>query len=210
MRRLLSRARSIAAQLGRGDWATLAWKARLLLRGVDLWVALQSETGLSPERAHWSSQSGGPALIRALRGLGIGQGDSVVDLGSGKGGALIAMSALPFSRMAGVELSSALVAIARDNFRRLGLSGIDLICSDAAEFTDYDAYSHIYMFNPFPATVMVAVVRNIQVSLQRAPRDLTILYRNPTAHSVIMDSGSFDMSGQLSVEGHVPNVYRAL
>ena len=209
MKRYLSWAKTVATLLTRGDWATLAYLVRMHWHGVDLSVTYQADLGLSPERSNWSSSSGGPFLARVLREMHIGANDSIIDIGSGKGGALITMSAFPFSRMAGVEISDALVAIARENFRRLGLSGIELICTDAAEFTDYDGFNYIYMYNPFPAQVVVPVVRHITASLSRVPRDLTVLYKFPVGHDVFVDSGCFEMVKQFPVGGSFLNVYRA-
>ncbi len=52
-----------------------------------------------------------------------------------------------------------------------------------------DRYTHVYLYHPFPAIVMSDVVRNLADSLTRTPRKLTLIYRNPVCHSLVLESG---------------------
>jgi SAM-dependent methyltransferase len=137
-------------------------------------------------------QSSGAELDFILRGLTISPKDSIIDLGSGKGWALFLMSNYPFRRIVGVEISHDLTAIAKRNIRRLGRSGrIELVCSNAKDFSNLDDFNYIYLFNPFPGPVLLDVVENVRSSLQNNPRDLTIIYSNPKCEDVVLDSNLF-------------------
>jgi hypothetical protein len=54
-----------------------------------------------------------------------------------------------------------------------------VFCADAAEFRELDDYEYFYLYNPFPEAVMRQVVENIRGSLERRPRKVTLIYKNP-------------------------------
>ena len=115
----------------------------------------------------------------------------MLDLGSGKGGAVIALSKFPFEEIVGVEISPELVRVSIENVARLGLKNARYVCGDATRFTDLDRFMHIYMFNPFPYKVTEVVVQNIAESLQRTPRDLVLIYKAPYHHEILVKTGLF-------------------
>ena len=174
------------------DWRYLfykayvpVWRYSMARKGVDLSPASHEELGLPPDIAYEYEDSEAPFLAEVLRRLEIGPGDAVLDFGSGKGGALVTLSGFPFRRVAGVDLSPKMVETARRNLDRLGLDRIDLYCGDAAAFTRIDDFTHFYFFNPFPETVMRAVLRNIMDSARRRPRQITLIYCNPVCHETL-------------------------
>ncbi len=165
-----------------------------------LWVRLKNldfdgvsleELGLSQERSVHHSASGGVYLQSVLKGVEIRVGSRALDLGSGKGSAVSTLARFPFEEIVGIELSYELVSIAEANVRRLGLKNVHFVCMDAGRFTDLDRFTHIYMFNPFPASVMQEVLDNLAVSFARKPRDLTLIYYYPVCDDVVMRSGLF-------------------
>ena len=81
-----------------------------------------------------------------------------------------------FRRADGLELSERLIPIARDNLRKVGAANSQVFHGDAAEFRDFDQYTHIYLSNPFPSLVMRRVLGHVLDSLERRPRQLTIIY----------------------------------
>jgi SAM-dependent methyltransferase len=135
--------------------------------------------------------SAGVFLADILRTLDIRGGSRIIDLGCGKGSAMCTMARFPFEEVAGVELSDALVRIAQVNAAKLRLRNLTFYVSDAADFTDYDRFSHFYMFNPFPAEVMEAVMNNLVISLARKPRRITVIYCFPACDDIVMQSGLF-------------------
>lgn len=102
---------------------------------------------------------------------------------------MLTLARYPFSRINGVEISSNLAQIARQNLRRMGISNSTVFTGDAAAFTDLDCYTYIYMYNPFPEIVVQSVAANIAASLRRRSRKLTLIYKNPVFASVLVDAG---------------------
>jgi len=173
----------------RGEWREFLFRARVRIQHVDLSNTYLDELNLSAERCHYYANSGGIHLEKVLRTLDINPGDSIVDFGSGKGGALITLSRFPFTRVAGVEIAPELVDIARDNLDKLKIQNVSMTVGDAAAFTDLDNFNYFYFFSPFPAAVMRSVIKNISDSLTRRPRKVILIYFNPEFHdSVVSDS----------------------
>ena len=174
-----------------GQWRQVAYRLGTRLRGLDLDFVPVAELGAKPDRDCWYSDSGGPYLEAVLRKLDLRPSDTILDLGCGKGGALITFAKFPHARLGGVDIAPKLLEIAKSNLARMGINEVSLHCSNAAEFTAYDDYSHIYMYNPFLDVVMESVVANIQRSLERKPRDLKIIYLRPKCHDLLMRTSLF-------------------
>jgi tRNA1(Val) A37 N6-methylase TrmN6 len=147
------------------------------------------ELGTNELLCYHHGYSGGPELDAVLQTLEITAADSVLDIGSGKGGALLTMARHPFATADGVEISPVLVEIAHRNLRRMGISKTSVTCCDAAEFTELDRYTFLYMNNPFPRIVMERVMRNVCESVQRRPRRLILIYRTPESDEVVKAAG---------------------
>ncbi len=177
--------------LCRGEWREFIFRGRVHVQKIDLGNVYLDELNLPEERCHYYANSGGPHLDRVLKAMKITSRDGVVDFGSGKGGALITLSRYPFVRIAGVEISPRLAAIARENLTKLNINNVTVRVGDAAAFTDLDDYNYFYFFNPFPAAVMSAVVENICASLTRRPRKASIIYFNPEFHDAVVTGTSF-------------------
>ena len=173
-------------------WREIPWWVRLRIRQVDLRHESNEEIGISPVKGSWYSNSGGPDLDAVLRVLGIRHGDALVDLGCGKGGALIMLARHPFSRITGVDLSPKLIPIAGENLRKMRINSVDLHCMDAADFCTIDGYNYLYLSNPFPCEIMQSVLDRLIDSLTRIPRRFTIIYQNPQCHETIMATGLFE------------------
>ncbi|MDQ2946720.1 MAG: hypothetical protein M3Y27_12370, partial [Acidobacteriota bacterium] len=60
-----------------------------------------------------------------------------------------------------------------------GITNATIFQSDAADFTNLDWYTFIYMYNPFPEPVMTRTIQNICRSLTRRDRRITLVYKNP-------------------------------
>jgi hypothetical protein len=178
-------------------------------KGVDLAFVSVEDLGLPADRAHGHGSSGGPALARVFKTLGVPRGSVAVDLGSGKGGAALTLSRLGFDEVIGVELSEALIQIARRNATRLGRRNIRFVHTDAATFRDYDRVTHIFMFNPFPAGVMADAIANLRESLTRSPRPVTLVYLNPAYPQAIEASGLFEPGPEGRLDQHVWRAYRS-
>lgn len=107
-----------------------------------------------------------------------------VDLGAGKGRAVLLATLVPFGRVIGVEASPLLHRIASENVKAWARAGGDgrqvrLLLQDAAAYTPPLQPCVIYLFNPFHAGVLARVLRNLRATLEQSRRDLWIVYYNP-------------------------------
>jgi len=184
-------AKDALSLLCRGEWREFIFRIRVHIQKIDLRNTYLEELNLPEDRCHYYADSGGPHLDKVLKTLKITARDSVVDFGSGKGGALITLSRYPFARIAGVEISPVLVTIAKENFAKLDIKNVTMNVCDAVNFADLDEFNYFYFFSPFPAAVMSAVVRNIRASLTNKPRKATIIYFNPECHDAMVTDSPF-------------------
>jgi len=119
-----------------------------------------------------------------------------IDLGSGKGRALLIAANYPFCRIMGVELIPALHVAAEENIRKYKNASqqcfaIESICANARDF-DFPAEALIiYLFNPFLESVLTQVWSRLESSLSANPRPVCILYHNPLLRDVLIRSGIF-------------------
>ena len=100
-----------------------------------------------------------------------------VDLGCGKGRALILAAEAGFGNVEGVEFSSVLSSIARKNILKLRIANASILTGDAAEYQFTRPHILLFMFNPFDASVMRVVAENIVKSGDFSPD--YIHYCNP-------------------------------
>jgi len=124
-----------------------------------------------------------------------------VDLGSGKGRAMLLASRFPFKAILGVELSAQLHRIACENIRvykddSQRCREIRSLCEDAARFDLPKENLVFYMFNPFDEQVLNPVVANIETSLKGAPRKVYVLYLKALHRSVFDKSQYFKVFKQ--------------
>ena len=196
--------------------ASTTWRAdpireRLdLLRGVDFQsIARPEELGLDPTVVFPSSPSGGDELRQLLRTIGVGRGSRALDIGCGKGSAIRTMLRFPFARVDGLELAPELVAVARSNFARLHESRSRIFATDATYFERYCDYDFLYLYSPFPASVMTQCMARVVESVDEHPRTVTILYVNTCCHDEIVTTGrvTFESIGR-TPHGNDIKLYR--
>jgi len=118
-----------------------------------------------------------------------------IDLGSGKGRALLMASNYPFRRILGVELLPALHLAAQDNISRYrGESqkcfALESICSDATEFSFPPEPTVLFLFNPFPESALRQVIATLESSLAPHPRQVYVLYHHPLLDQVLNENAA--------------------
>ena len=172
------------------------WAVRAAFDRLEEWVLeryYERRLGISTRGRHSREELGyaepdsgfyGPSaygnIRRIMRALGVEGGREVlIDLGSGKG-RVVALAALhPFRRIVGVERSAWLADVGRANLararHRFVCGEIELVTMDAAVYPLPDDATIVYFASPFSGAVLDAVLDNIQSSLMRAPRPLTIV-----------------------------------
>ncbi len=135
-----------------------------------------------------------------------------LDLGSGKGRALLMASDYPFRRVLGVELVPELHQIAVDNIRKYRgpaqlCHTIESCCADASQFVFPREPLIIYLFNPFPESLLRRVLANLELSLRQLPRPVFLLYHNPLLEPLLAASPLLRRVGgthQFSLYGNLP------
>ncbi len=172
-----------------GEWDEFEFRLKVYTGTIDL--KNDPPNTSSTRRSHPYSGTSGQELKKVLDTLEITLGDAILDVGSGKGGAMITFAKYPFSKITGIEISPQLSLIARANFEKLSIERLNIIVGDAAEFNCIDDYNYFYLFNPFPQVVLRTVIQNIETSLIHSPRKIVIIYSNPQSHQVLTESRFF-------------------
>jgi len=190
--------------LWKGDWREFLIRLRIFLGQIDL---KDDHTEMVSERTYYYADSCGLAFDKIMSHFPITSDDAIIDYGCGKGGILISLSKYPFAKIAGVEIAQELIAIAKENIRKLKLRNIEITCSDAAAFDRLDEFNYFYFFDPFPAVVMRDVIRNMEKSIANKPRKVTIIYLNPSCHDLFVASAVFQKTAELPHFEHKCYVY---
>lgn len=158
--------------------------------GTNTGMQAEDDAGLPQE--HEGYEGAPPRLFhRIIRSLDIEPEQyAFIDLGSGKGKALLLAAHHPFRRVIGVEYNPRLDAIAAENARiyrhpERRVDAIETVCGDAGAFDLPPGPLLIYLFNPFKAAIMERVLANLESSLQAEPRDVLIVYQNPTQRRLL-------------------------
>jgi SAM-dependent methyltransferase len=113
-----------------------------------------------------------------------------VDIGSGKGRALLLASEYAFRRVLGIELLPELDAIAQENIRKfsgqhLGCGTIEAVCGDATEFVFPQGPLVILLNNPLPQAGLRKLISNVESSLREEQRPVFVIYANPVLEQVL-------------------------
>jgi hypothetical protein len=118
-----------------------------------------------------------------------------VDIGSGKGRALLVASEFPFERILGVEFSQELHEIALRNIAAYSnpeqrCAAIEAVCADATEVELPGLPLVLYFYNPFLEPVMRRVMANVTASLEARPRPaFVVLSKDTPLGAAVVEAG---------------------
>lgn len=117
-----------------------------------------------------------------------------VDMGSGKGRALLVASELPFAKIVGIELSRELHQIAQDNTRRYRSASQQcetflLHCMNALDYTFGPEPLVLFLSNPFGGNTVRAILASLETSLRAKPREAYVIYINPRFEALARNAG---------------------
>jgi SAM-dependent methyltransferase len=130
---------------------------------------------------------------RMLKDLAPGPSDVFVDLGSGKGQALLIAGRLPYRRVVGVEMDEEFSQCAKRNVERarprLRAQEVNVVTANVLEWPIPDDASVVFMFNPFIGQTFRTAVGRIFESFDRRPRTLHIVYSHPWEHNWLLSTG---------------------
>jgi SAM-dependent methyltransferase len=156
----------------------LMWERRLRIvtRG---WIPADY-----PDSVHYATMSYS-AIWSVLDQLQLRSSDVFVDVGSGLGRVLCCASRLRVRQVLGVDVSADLCQQARTNALRLrGRRAPITVTALPAQHFDYSAATALYLFDPFGAVTLKAVLAKVRHD--RRGRGVRFAYANPT-HAEIFD-----------------------
>ena len=117
-------------------------------------------------------------FARGMAALPIRHEDfTFIDLGSGKGRALLLALDFKFRALVGVEFARELHETALANLGRH--SKVELRCMDVTEFEFPDNPLVVYLYNPFGPEIMSQIARRLYSSFAASPRPIYVVYLNP-------------------------------
>lgn len=123
---------------------------------------------------------------------------TLLDVGAGKGRAILTAAQHPFHRVVGVELNPTLAAIARANIvafsnspAAAALAPVDLLEGDALEVPLPDTPTIVTLFHPFEAPVMRRFLARLEQHFAERPGQLDVIYINAEHASVLDRSPAF-------------------
>lgn len=149
--------------------------------------------GMAPSRLrwimeHWISDETHPGL----------EAYAFVDLGCGKGRAIMLASEFPFRQAFGVELHPGLARIAQRNLvlweaAKRNLCPVQVTCQDATEFLFPPGHCLLYLFHPFGAPVVERLIEGLASQFAGRPGALDVIYFNPEAGDLFESRAGFKL-----------------
>lgn len=112
-----------------------------------------------------------------------------VDLGCGKGRALLLARETGFQKIAGVELSPLLADCARRNLQVAGEDPSSVVCQDGAEFDYPPGDLVVYLFHPFRSVVFRRAIENL---CRRATGEVHLVYIAPVEEARLRSKPCFE------------------
>ena len=123
-----------------------------------------------------------------------------VDLGAGMGRVVLLAARRPFRAVIGVEISPALVEIARENLATVRdpqrvARDVKIVAADALSYAFPRGDLVIFMYNPFRGPVLERVVANVRAGAEE--RDVALLYHTPVERETIDATEAFELVADL-------------
>ncbi len=123
-----------------------------------------------------------------------------VDIGAGMGRVVFLAARRPFRAVVGVEISPALVEVARDNLAtlvdtRFVARDVCFVDDDAATYVFPAGDLCVYLYNPFGAPILTTMIERL--CRGDDAREIVVLYHTALQHDVIAATGAFDVIADL-------------
>lgn len=160
--------------------ANVSWRGRLI------GLLNSSYQPIEPELFH-----------EMLNSLGIDYSRfTFIDIGSGKGRAILMASEYPFRKVIGIELLPELDGIAHENIRKFPgekrrCVAVQALCGDATNFNFPSEPLVIFMFHPLPEAGFRRVLSNLQNWAAEFSEEGWLIYANPLFEKIVLESGLF-------------------
>ena len=134
-----------------------------------------------------------PSVHFALKALKPNATDVFVDLGSGKGRALLIAGRLPYGGVVGVDLDAELARLAQSNVDRarpkMRAGVIKCETGNVLDWPFPDDASTVFLYNPFRGQTFRSAMARIFDSFDRNPRPIHIVYEHPWEHDWLVSTG---------------------
>jgi 16S rRNA G527 N7-methylase RsmG len=131
-------------------------------------------------------------LYNVLKNLNISNSDSIIDIGSGKGWALVLFNLFPFKKITGIEMSEDDINICKNNLEILNINDIDIIHQDANEYNIYNDYNYFYFYNPFGCEIFENIIKKI------TSKNVTIIYNNiHECERTVLDNNNYKLVNEV-------------
>jgi len=116
-----------------------------------------------------------------------------LDIGCGKGRAMVVAAHYGFKKIAGIDISKEFVDETKRNLavvqQKFPQASLDVMLQDAFYYHIPADISVIFIFNPFDEVIMSGVVENILISQEKNPRTIWVIYINPLYENLFLDRG---------------------
>lgn len=148
--------------------------------------------GMSPSRFE-----GAIALWRASGPAAPIESYTFLDLGCGKGRAVLMAAELPFRAVVGVEINPELARVAESNVLAWKAAGKSrsaarIVCGDATEVEIPGGPCLLYLFNPFARPVVERLVERLSREFADRPGLLDVIYFNPESAEAFGNGTGFE------------------
>jgi SAM-dependent methyltransferase len=116
-----------------------------------------------------------------------------IDIGCGKGRAMCVAANLGAGKVTGIDFSKDFCEQSKLNLfatqQRFPQLQYKVWNNDAFYFEIPEDADCIFMFNPFDEVIMSGVIENIDISLEKNPRKITVIYANPQHKDLFLKAG---------------------
>lgn len=129
-------------------------------------------------------------LIKALK---LPENSVFVDMGSGKGRVLLKASLYKFKRITGVEISSQLCEIAKNNISKFEKIlnrnlNVEIVNEDVLKYEIKNDENVFYFYNPFDTYIMEIILERIIKSITENPRKVWLIFNNFSPFSDMIEN----------------------
>jgi SAM-dependent methyltransferase len=119
-----------------------------------------------------------------------------VDLGAGKGRAVLLATCVPFNQVIGVEISPELAFIGNENLRVFThparcAGNAAIVCVDVTNFRFPRQPLVVYLYNPFTVPIMQRVIANLVTASVAHARYIVVIYFRPELAAMWVQAASF-------------------
>jgi hypothetical protein len=119
-------------------------------------------------------------LYDVLKKLNINNNDKIIDIGSGKGFALLIMNLFPFKKIYGIEINENDNNICKNNLEQLKINRIELKNDSIENFNNYNEFNYFYFYNPFSDELFENTIKNIKL------KDTIIIFKNIHSSKILI------------------------